>query len=220
MNHPLPSLPRTLAGLLVLLVCAIGPSYSFGQDPPERPPNELTLIDDTHRGEQMRSASISTSTTTVDGVRTTQVNHNGRQFKFIEDPASGITCYITERYGAEEVERLKEEQPELHMYLSSIPDKLGNSTIRVTVDVETKYHAATEEELKEQHPKAFEYFQKYVKQMADNGAELHLFLENGARPLRFRVDRNENRVQEIEPLDDDDQEDDESKEDGGDMGPG
>ena len=205
-----------------LLVAGIFTVSSRGQVPqatpdrPARPDRELTLIDDTGVVNELTQGNfVSSSTVTVNGVRTTKVNDNGRLFKFEEDPASGITCYISERYSSDDLERLEKEQPELFMHLSAIPQTLGNSTVRVSVDVETKYHAASEDELKEQHPEAYQYFEKYVKHAGENGAELHL--RQLGRPLRFRVDRGGRKLIEEPDQADDDAESNEAddQDDGG-----
>lgn len=103
--------------------------------------------------------SRSVSVTNENGVKTTQMIENGEKY-IVRESDAGIEVEFAQAYGPNDLDKLKEKHPDLHMHVTSFPKTTGNSAVELTVSVKEKVSAKDESELKEKSPEAFAVFKK------------------------------------------------------------
>ena len=106
--------------------------------------------------------SRSVSVSSENGVKTTRVTENGKKY-VIRQGEDLIEVEFENTYGPNDMEKLKEKHPDLHMHVTSFPKSTQGSTVELTVAVKEKVKAENESELKEKNAKAFEIFEKFTK---------------------------------------------------------
>lgn len=109
--------------------------------------------------------SRSVSVTNENGMKVTRVTENGKKF-VIRQGDELIEVEFANTYGPNDMEKLKEKHPDLHMHVTSFPSKSGDSKVELTVSVKEKVSAENESALKEKSEAAYEVFEKYTKKGA------------------------------------------------------
>lgn len=109
--------------------------------------------------------SRSVSVTNENGMKVTRVTENGKKF-VIREGDELIEVEFANTYGPNDMEKLKEKHPDLHMHVTSFPSKSGDSKVELTVSVKEKVSAENESALKEKSEAAYEVFEKYTKKGA------------------------------------------------------
>lgn len=111
--------------------------------------------------------SRSISVSNENGLKTTRVTENGKKY-VIREGEELIEVEFANTYGPNDMEKLKEKHPDLHMHVTSFPKKSGDLSVELTISVKEKVSAENESELKEKSEAAFKLFEKYTK----NGTRL------------------------------------------------
>ena len=145
----------------------------------------------------MRGGPLATSISVseVDGVRTTKVNENGRQF-VIQQSADSIEVTYAKVYGPDDLEALQQDHPDLYMHVTSFPKQSQGADVELSISLKTTRQAANAEELKEKFPEAFAIYEKYGQQRG-----LGIRIDAGAMELAPRL-RDRMKMLEIKPAPD------------------
>lgn len=106
--------------------------------------------------------SRSISVSNENGLKTTRVTENGKKY-VIREGEELIEVEFANTYGPNDMEKLKEKHPDLHMHVTSFPKKSGDLSVELTISVKEKVSAENESELKEKSEAAFKLFEKYTK---------------------------------------------------------
>ncbi|MEE2639770.1 MAG: hypothetical protein VX768_04030 [Planctomycetota bacterium] len=95
-------------------------------------------------------------------MKVTRVKENGKKF-VIREGQDLIEVEFANTYGPNDMEKLKERHPDLHMHVTSFPSKSGESVVELSVSVKEKISAENEPALKEKSEQAFKVFEKYTR---------------------------------------------------------
>lgn len=128
----------------------------------------------------------SMSVSEANGVRTVNVNENGKKF-VIKESSEGIEVSFVKTYGPDDMEELKTDHPDLHMHVVSFPSTTQDGTVSLTINVEVNRDAPDAETLKAEHPEAFKIYEKYSQ--AGNGIQIRGGLELAPERLIPRIER-------------------------------
>ena len=109
------------------------------------------------------SGGHSVQVSVTNGVKTIVAKEADRSIKIVESPDDGIEMEVTQQYGPEDADKIKDEHPELYMHLKSFPETVGDSKVQLTIGVTSEYSAYDKDELKEKHPEVFKLYEKYTK---------------------------------------------------------
>lgn len=123
--------------------------------------------------------SRSVSVRNVDGVKTTDVTENGKKY-LIREGDDFVEIEFAKTYGPKDLDKLKQNHPDLYMHVTSFPKTSGDGKVELTISVKEVAKAETAEELKEKNPEAFALFEKFTKQ---NGLGMIRF--GGGRRIDF-----------------------------------
>lgn len=104
----------------------------------------------------------SVSVTNENGVKTTRVVENGKKF-VIREGQDSIEVEFANTYGPNDMEKLKEKHPDLHMHVTSFPKTSGNAKVELTISVKEKVKAKDPSELQEKSEAAYKIYEKYSK---------------------------------------------------------
>lgn len=107
--------------------------------------------------------SRSVSVRNVDGVKTTDVTENGKKY-LIREGEDFVEVEFAKTYGPKDLDKLKQNHPDLYMHVTSFPKTSGDGKVELTISVKEVAKAETTEELKEKNPEAFALFEKFTKQ--------------------------------------------------------
>ena len=118
-----------------------------------------------------KGGSISISSSTTNGVKTTNIVDNGKKAKIVESDEDGIAITLRKSYGPEDKEQLKKDHPGVFMHLTAFPTQSDDGDeIELQINIKKTYKAQNADELKEKYPKAFAAYKKYSKGLVHFGA--------------------------------------------------
>lgn len=107
--------------------------------------------------------SRSISVSNQDGVKTTNVTENGKKY-VIRESDELVSVSFDRTYGPDDMDKLKEQHPDLHMHVTSFPKSTGGAEVSLTISVKVKAEAADVTELAEKHPDAHKIYTRFTKQ--------------------------------------------------------
>ena len=106
--------------------------------------------------------SRSISVTNRDGVKTTNVNENGKKY-LIREGQDFVEVEYGKTYGPNDMEALKEKHPELFMHVTAFPKKTGDAKVALHIEIQESAKSDSVEKLQEEHPDAYAIYKKFTK---------------------------------------------------------
>ena len=156
----------------------------------------------------------SVSMTIENGIRKIHGREDGIKAYIEEGPDQGILVKITRQYGADQMDVLMEEHPDLYMSMKDFPQESEGAEVEVTLGITRSYEAANKDELMEKHPKAYEVYERFTTSGSNRvfGSRFGDFpgLDFRVPEIRvipreagggWRIDPNDVRIHEDEPRD-------------------